>query len=659
MKKLFWSLTLLLGCGMALTSCSDNIDNPGETREPTILVDEQSAYYQFKDPSVTPGDNFWAHCLGNWLDLNPYSAGLRGVLNLQKQNEDQVIALLPKVNHPVVAQLTADYQASKVEDNIKLLGEKIDNIKAAATTAELWELLGKMTADGHKFFLSTLFDDYHKQVVCMLNFSVDSALIDYDTMKTFGWPVAETDKMNEFVTELWEEINSEDDEEVSRWMVKNASLTEMAKKGYVALDVKPLGVNSGRRAAAETDALGIMLKAAGFQNLSDVMAASPQFEEAVIKLTNEMTLDQVKWLAVHDLVLADYPVATLQGTMNQQLSSLAATDNSVLNGLLNQAYVASYCKPQDRQTGNDLFLTFKRVFTDRINNKLTWLSAATKQKFIDKLNRMDVFMGWPDDPDNYFIPTTPTAGNFYADVLAMRKEYRDYLIALVGKTDMDSRWALLTAMNRLYEGNAYNLGTSNSLYIFASNLIYPVVDYGFPMEYLYAGIGAGTIGHEMTHSFDSKGALLDADGYETENFNAEEKKYFNDAERLMEDHFSQFDLALGENVDGEKTLAENIADMGGLFIGYDVWMEYVDRNIGATGYERDRQAREFFRAWAWAWSDNRDEQAIYNLHISDNHSPNRIRVNGTVTMMDEWYRLFNVTEKNKMYFKPSERVIIW
>jgi len=642
---------------MALTSCSDNIDNPGETREPTILVDEQSAYYQFKDPSIAPGDNFWAHCLGNWLYMNPSSQGVNGVMPIQGVLQNQVVASVAKVNHPVIAQLIADYKASDIQTNLQALKQKIDNIKSAETTEQLWQLLGKMNADGYTFFLSTNLDDLHKKLDNFLTFEIDSTWIAYDTMKSLGWSVDETDKMNEGVQELWNVLNNED-EEVSEWMNRKPNLADLAQRG-LAFKIKPLGVNKGRRAAVPTDAVAIFLKAAGFQNLSDVKVSSPMFEEAVIKFTNQLTLEQLKWLTIHDLVRSDYYVAAMEENVEQQLSALAADNDCVLNGLVNKAYIDSNFKPQDRQAGMDLFLAFKQTFINRINNKLTWLSEATKQKFIDKMNRMDVFMGWPEDPDAYFIPTVPTAGNFYADVVAMRKEYKAFLTALAGKSDMDSRWAMLAAKDRLFEANAYNLTTSNSLYIFASNLIYPVVDYNYPMDYLYAGIGAGTIGHEITHSFDSNGAVLDADGRYADMFTAEEWKYFKQVQSVMIDHYNQFDLALGENVDGEKTLAENIADMGGLFIGYDVWMEYVDRNIGATGYERDRQAREFFRAWAWAWSDNKNEQEIYDTHALDNHSPNRVRVNGTVTMMDEWYRLFDVTEKNKMYFKPSERVIIW
>jgi putative endopeptidase len=45
--------------------------------------------------------------------------------------------------------------------------------------------------------------------------------------------------------------------------------------------------------------------------------------------------------------------------------------------------------------------------------------------------------------------------------------------------------------------------------------------------------------------------------------------------------------------------------------------------------------------------------------LSDPHSPDKFRVNGTVRNIDEWYEAFNVQPGDALYLKPEDRVRVW
>jgi putative endopeptidase len=105
-----------------------------------------------------------------------------------------------------------------------------------------------------------------------------------------------------------------------------------------------------------------------------------------------------------------------------------------------------------------------------------------------------------------------------------------------------------------------------------------------------------------------------------------------------------------------KTVGENTADLGGLYIGYDAFMRLLAKK-GVTGDELDRQGREFFRAFAYAWMGNHSSQSI-EVFETDFHAYDPVRVNGNVYLVDEFYRLFNI-KSGKRYLAPADRIEIW
>ncbi|HTS86235.1 MAG TPA: M13-type metalloendopeptidase, partial [Usitatibacter sp.] len=110
-------------------------------------------------------------------------------------------------------------------------------------------------------------------------------------------------------------------------------------------------------------------------------------------------------------------------------------------------------------------------------------------------------------------------------------------------------------------------------------------------------------------------------------------------------------------VDGQRTLVENAADLGGLAVAFDAYRDAVGRRA-ADGEALRRMDREFFTAYARAWRSTIRDDALRAMLKGDSHAPDRYRV-ATVRNLDAWYEAFDVKPGQRLYLDPKERVRVW
>jgi putative endopeptidase len=173
----------------------------------------------------------------------------------------------------------------------------------------------------------------------------------------------------------------------------------------------------------------------------------------------------------------------------------------------------------------------------------------------------------------------------------------------------------------------------------------------------YGEIGA-TIGHEMSHGFDDQGRKSDGDGRLREWWTAEDARKFEAAAAQLGTQYGGFEPLPGAKVNGELTMGENVADLGGLLMALDAYHRSLGGKPapvidGLTGDQR------VFLAWAQVWRQKIRDDALRKQVVSDPHSPAEFRVNGVVRNIDAWYEAFNVRPGDKLYVPPEQRVRIW
>jgi predicted metalloendopeptidase len=142
-------------------------------------------------------------------------------------------------------------------------------------------------------------------------------------------------------------------------------------------------------------------------------------------------------------------------------------------------------------------------------------------------------------------------------------------------------------------------------------------------------IGGNTIGHELTHAFDDEGSQFDGDGNLRDWWTAETKAKFQATTRCVQDQYSAYEPVPGVKLNGELTSGENIADIGGVKLGYaamQAWQAaHPEERRSVQGFT-DEQL--YFIAYAQGWcTKNRPEDLAMRAH-TDPHSPPMFRVNG-------------------------------
>ena len=169
-------------------------------------------------------------------------------------------------------------------------------------------------------------------------------------------------------------------------------------------------------------------------------------------------------------------------------------------------------------------------------------------------------------------------------------------------------------------------------------------------------IGA-VIGHEMTHGFDDQGCKYDEKGNLNNWWTEEDAAKFKERTQQLVKLFNEFELR-GNHINGELTLGENIADLGGLNISWDAY-QMTDEAKANQSIDGFTPAQRFFISYGTIWRNNIRDKALERRIKEDVHSPAEARVNRTLGSMPHFYEAFVITPENKMYIAPEERAAIW
>ena len=269
-----------------------------------------------------------------------------------------------------------------------------------------------------------------------------------------------------------------------------------------------------------------------------------------------------------------------------------------------------------------------------------WLSSGTKEKALIKLENMNVNICYPNQ--------WPTYSNKYAlsenlleNIINMNKVQVEH--ALQSTLNNEDYWAMSTLTV-----NAFYNAQDNSINFPAAILEYDL--YNENNSY-YKNLGSlgMIIAHEITHAFDNNGALFDEKGNFNNWWSEEDYKKF---EELKDDVINYYDnyKINGKSVDGEQTVSENIADLGAVSCIVE-----IAKQKGA----KEKEKKELFEAYANVWASKSTDEYAMLLMSMDNHSPDKIRVNGVLQSIDEFYEVYDIKDKYDMYKTKEERVKVW
>ena len=278
------------------------------------------------------------------------------------------------------------------------------------------------------------------------------------------------------------------------------------------------------------------------------------------------------------------------------------------------------------------------------------MSDTTKQKALEKLNAITVKVGYPDKWKDYSsMKITPDS--YVENVLAAGKFDFDDMIKKINKPVDKTEWGMSPQTV-----NAYYNPTNNEI-VFPAAILQPPFFYMHSDDAINYGAIGVVIGHEMTHGFDDKGRQYDKTGNLNDWWTASDAANFKARAQKLVDQYNQFIVLDTVKANGELTLGENIADLGGLNIAYDALQKALTgKEEPIDGYTPEQR---FYLAYAHVWAQNtRDEEKLRRTK-TDVHSLGRYRVIGPLRNLTNFYKAFDVKKGDGMYLPPDKRAVIW
>jgi putative endopeptidase len=317
---------------------------------------------------------------------------------------------------------------------------------------------------------------------------------------------------------------------------------------------------------------------------------------------------------------------------------------------LGQLYVARYYPPEARARMDEMIRNITVVMRDRLQ-KLEWMTEPTRGKALAKFDRFVAKIGYPAKWRDYSsVAIQP--GAYLANVRAATGFEVKRRLAMLGQPVDKAEWRMSPPTV-----NAYFDPTANNINFPAGILQPPFFDFSLDDAVNYGGIGA-VIGHEITHGFDDQGRHFDAEGNLADWWTPEDAARFQARAKKVVEQFNGYEPLPGVRVNGELTLGENIADLGGASLAY----EALQRSL--AGKEKKlidglTPEQRFFLSWAQVWRTNIRENELRQRIAVDPHSPGSIRAIGPLVNLQPFYDAFGIREGDPMWRRPEDRGQIW
>ena len=310
-----------------------------------------------------------------------------------------------------------------------------------------------------------------------------------------------------------------------------------------------------------------------------------------------------------------------------------------------QLYTQTYLKQEDKDRIMDMMKQILDTYHG-ILEEADFLSEATREKAIEKLDAIKPRSLWPDSWDIYNCDGLDFDGPENGGTLweAFRR-ITAYSIAKSIKEFPEpvdkEKWAMPpTTVNCFYD---WTNNTVTILGAFAQGGLYSS---DMSDEEVLAKLGC-VIGHEISHGFDSTGAQFDKNGNMASWWTEEDYAAFQERNRKMEDYYNAMHPWEGQDFYGSIMTGEAGADMAG--------MKAILRiAAGKENFDYDT----FFRAFADFWLEKGTLQSAYSS-INDVHPMSYLRINCTLQQFDEFLNCYGITEGDGMYLAPADRVIVW
>jgi putative endopeptidase len=643
------------------------------------------------DNTVSPRTDFYTYVNGTWAKKNPIPASEVGWGSFNELNDKNQANLHHLLDAAVADKNAAKGSSSQIVRDFYSMGMDTLKLEKEGITPlhEELKMINDMKTPAD--LITVLAHEHMIGADPMFNFGVSPDMKDSKTYAVYlfqsGTGLPEKDY---YLGEepMLKEIRTKYVAHMSKMFVlmgekeetaqKNAESvmtmeTDLAKHSMAAVELRNINAMYNKMTMKEVETMNPLLnwniyfKGMGIATPGEIIVAQPEFMKEINVMMTSVSMDNWKAYFRWHLIM------TTSGKLNKAFSDehfhffgtvltgakeqkarwkrcLELTDNSV-GDALGQLYVAKYFTPESKKRVNDMVTNLIAAYKERISTR-DWMSDETKKMALVKLEKITRKLGYTDKWKDYSTMDI-RRDSYVANYLRSNVYEVKRNIAKFGKPVDRTEWGMTPSTI-----NAYYNPTMNEIVFPAGIMQVPFFNPEADDAVNYGAMGS-IIGHEITHGFDDEGSQFDADGNLKNWWTEEDKKKFEAKTKILIGQFNSYYVLDSVHVNGELTLGENIADLGGLTISYYALKHSQIGKPTPAKIDGFTAEQRFFLSWAQGWRMNMRPEYLKQMIKTNNHAPATTRVSGPLSNMKEFYEAFGVKEGDKMYRQPADRAEIW
>ena len=330
------------------------------------------------------------------------------------------------------------------------------------------------------------------------------------------------------------------------------------------------------------------------------------------------------------------------------LRVLRAEDDA-LGYAIGQIYVAHKFPPAWKEAAAAVVARIRDALHADLN-ALSWMSPATRSAAQQKLDLMELRIGYPEQWRDY-AGLAIDHGPYVLNVMRANAFEVQRQLAKIGKPVDRNEWYMTPQTV-----NAYYDPSMNSLTVPAGILQPPYFDLSFSDPVNYGATGAA-VGHEMTHGFDDEGAQFDGYGNLKNWWAAEDLARFHAATQCIAEQYSRFTVGSGMHVQGDLVTGEATADLGGLVLAWRALHSPAAAPVHPAAAGEFTPDQQFFIAFGHSWASITRPKQAEKMVTTDPHPPAEDRTNGSLANIPDFQAAFGLSAKSPMV--KAHRCVIW
>ncbi|MGZ3770866.1 MAG: M13 family metallopeptidase [Bdellovibrio sp.] len=639
------------------------------------------------DPTVSPCENFFQYSCGKWLKKTPIPGDRPSLYRFSEIDINTEVILKNilekyKKEDYVPAQRDAKKMGEFYKSCMNTKAADLSSKKALNKLLEQIDNLKKISQEQRPQALALLTAKFHKQgIPVFFNISVDQdpgdaqQVIPKMDQGGMGLPeknyyfgtdkdtVETRSKYLSHVAQMLKISGIADSSEVAK-SVFSFELN-LAMDSATPVEYRNPTAIYNKMTLAQLEALAPHFKwSAYFSELGinssvPVNILVPKYFKSFTQLLQNSTLkdvtDYLKWYTIHSV--AEYSFQALitenfnfyrkylngQQSQRPRWKVCISSVDSHLGEALGESFVKVAFGIKAKELASSMMDQIQAIVRGMFS-ELDWMDQYTVNGAVTKLDTLIKKIGSPKFSRNYDALVVNNS-SWFENVSAANRFEAERLIAKIGKPVDRTEWGMTASTD-----NAYYNASINEIVFPAGILQKPLFSVNADLAANYGATGA-TIGHEITHGFDDEGRKYDENGNLKDWWSPNSTERFNEKAQCLVKQYNQYTAAEGSHVNGELTLGENIADLGGLKIALRAYQKASPKPPQPKDYQR------FFVAYAQSWCGKSTPEFEKNIVQVDPHSPARYRVNGVVVNLPEFSEAFSCQQGQPM--NPKNRCEIW